>query len=143
VIELVPASGLSNAALAAAFTEGLEGYQFPIRIDEAAFAAMAKVSDFDLDRSRVALSDGEPVGLVLIGVRGEQAWIGGLGVALSERRHGLGRRLMEAVLDRELHGELVRKSGVMGVVVESGEVRPGDPIQVELPPEPHVRLEPV
>jgi MOSC domain-containing protein YiiM len=51
--------------------------------------------------------------------------------------------LMKAVLDRNADGELVRKSGVMGVVLEGGEVRPGDPIQVELPAEPHVRLEPV
>ena len=51
--------------------------------------------------------------------------------------------LMKAVLDRDADGELVRKSGVMGVVLEGGEVRPGDSIQVELPPEPHVRLEPV
>ena len=51
--------------------------------------------------------------------------------------------LLKAVLDRDDRGELVRKSGVMGVVVEGGEVRPGDSIQVELPPEPHVRLEPV
>ena len=51
--------------------------------------------------------------------------------------------LMKAVLDRDDGGELVRKSGVMGVVLEGGEVRPGDTIEVELPPEPHVRLEPV
>jgi len=51
--------------------------------------------------------------------------------------------LMKAVLDRDEEGQLVRKSGVMGVVVAGGEVRPGDSIQVELPPEPHVRLEPV
>lgn len=51
--------------------------------------------------------------------------------------------LMKAVLDRDGDGELVRKSGVMGVVLEGGEVRPGDSIQVELPPEPHVRLKPV
>ena len=51
--------------------------------------------------------------------------------------------LMSAVLDRDADGELVRESGVMGVVLEGGEVRPGDPIEVELPPEPHVRLEPV
>jgi MOSC domain-containing protein YiiM len=31
----------------------------------------------------------------------------------------------------------------MGVVLQDGEVRPGDPIEVELPAEPHVRLEPV
>ena len=51
--------------------------------------------------------------------------------------------LMKATLDRDEDGELVRKSGVMGVVLEGGEVRPGDPIEVELPAEPHVRLEPV
>ncbi len=51
--------------------------------------------------------------------------------------------LMKAVLDRDSDGELVRKSGVMGVVLEGGEVRPGDSIQVELPAEPHVQLEPV
>jgi MOSC domain-containing protein YiiM len=51
--------------------------------------------------------------------------------------------LMKAVLDRDARGQLVRKSGVMGVVVEGGEVRPGDSIEVELPAEPHVRLAPV
>ena len=51
--------------------------------------------------------------------------------------------LMEAVLDRDADGELVRKSGVMGVVVTGGEVRRGDPIAVELPAEPHLALQPV
>jgi hypothetical protein len=51
--------------------------------------------------------------------------------------------LMKAVLDRDADGEVVRKSGVMGVVLQGGEVRPGDAIEVELPTEPHVRLEPV
>ena len=49
--------------------------------------------------------------------------------------------LMAAVLGRNAHGELVRKAGVMGVVLVGGEVRPGDVIQVELPPEPHQPLE--
>ena len=56
---------------------------------------------------------------------------------------GLSPGLMEAVLDRDEDGELVRKSGVMGVVLEGGEVRAGDPIEVDLPAEPHVRLAPV
>lgn len=51
--------------------------------------------------------------------------------------------LMAAVLGRDEHGNVVRKAGVMGVVLESGEVRPGDKIRVELPPEPHQSLEPV
>ena len=51
--------------------------------------------------------------------------------------------LMKAVLDRDEHGNLVRKSGVMAIVLTPGEVRPGDGIGVELPPEPHRPLEPV
>jgi hypothetical protein len=51
--------------------------------------------------------------------------------------------LMKAVLDRDEQGNLIRKAGVMGIVLEDGEVRPGDPISVELPPEPHRPLKPV
>lgn len=56
---------------------------------------------------------------------------------------GLQSGLMEAVLDRDEHGNLVRKAGIMGVVVTEGEVRPGDGIRVELPAEPHRPLEKV
>ncbi len=51
--------------------------------------------------------------------------------------------LMAAVLDRDEQGNLVRKAGVMAVVVTSGDVRPGDGVDVELPPEPHARLQKV
>jgi MOSC domain-containing protein YiiM len=51
--------------------------------------------------------------------------------------------LMAATLDRDAAGNLVRKAGVMGVVLSPGEIRPGDPIVVELPPGAHRRLEPV
>ncbi len=51
--------------------------------------------------------------------------------------------LMAACLDRDAEGNLIRKAGVMAVVRTGGAVRPGDPVRVELPPEPHRRLEPV
>jgi len=51
--------------------------------------------------------------------------------------------LMKAVLDRDADGNLVRKAGVMAVVLTGGEVRPGDPVAVELPPAPHRPLAPV
>jgi MOSC domain-containing protein YiiM len=51
--------------------------------------------------------------------------------------------LMNAVLDRDEQGELVRKAGIMAVVLADGEVFPGDLIKVELPPEPHQKLKPV
>ena len=43
--------------------------------------------------------------------------------------------LQGAVLDRADDGSLVRRAGVMAVVVSGGEVRPGDEVAVELPPD--------
>lgn len=51
--------------------------------------------------------------------------------------------LMKAVLDRDAQGNLVRRAGVMGIVVTGGVVRPGDSLVVELPTGPHEPLEPV
>ncbi len=51
--------------------------------------------------------------------------------------------LMAAVLGRDEYGTLIRKAGVMAIVLAGGEVRPSDPIIVVLPPEPHQSLEPV
>lgn len=49
--------------------------------------------------------------------------------------------LMAAVLDRDESGRLVRKAGIMGVVRAGGVVRPGDVVDVELPPPPHRPLD--
>ena len=51
--------------------------------------------------------------------------------------------LMAAVLDRDPEGNLIRKAGVMGIVLSGGEVRASDPIRVELPGGPHHPLKPV
>jgi MOSC domain-containing protein YiiM len=51
--------------------------------------------------------------------------------------------LMAATLDHDADGNLVRKAGIMSVVIRDGDVRPGDAIGVELPGAPHRRLQPV
>lgn len=52
-------------------------------------------------------------------------------------------KLMTAVLERDAFGRLVRKAGVMGVVVRGGVVRPGAKIQVKKPTGPARALRPV
>lgn len=56
---------------------------------------------------------------------------------------GIQQGLMKAVLDRDDDDNLIRKAGVMSVVVSGGEIRPGDAIHVEMPAEPHAPLQPV
>ncbi|MGW0466640.1 MOSC domain-containing protein [Streptomyces sp. NPDC003027] len=54
-------------------------------------------------------------------------------------RHGL----LKQMLGRDGNGQLVRKAGIMSIVLTGGVVRPGDSIGVELPAEPHRPLEKV
>ncbi len=49
--------------------------------------------------------------------------------------------LKAAVLDRDEEGRIIRKAGIMSIVLTGGAVRPGDPIAIVLPPEPHRPLE--
>lgn len=51
--------------------------------------------------------------------------------------------LLAAVLGRDDERALIRKAGVMGIVVVGGELRAGDLIRTDPPPPPHARLEPV
>jgi ribosomal protein S18 acetylase RimI-like enzyme len=99
VLELRPASSLELDDLAALFTRGYEGYQIQFQVDAEAARFMQRTFDLDPDASRIALRDGEPVGLANIGIRGTRGWIGGLGVVASARRQGVGRVLMDAVHD--------------------------------------------
>jgi MOSC domain-containing protein YiiM len=57
--------------------------------------------------------------------------------------NGIQPGLLDAVLGRDAEGNLVRKAGVMGIVLTGGEVRPGDEIRVEMPPPPHELLKPI
>ncbi len=56
---------------------------------------------------------------------------------------GLRPGLMAATLGRDRDGALVRKAGVMAVVLSGGDVQAGDSIRVEAPSGPRRPLEPV
>jgi MOSC domain-containing protein YiiM len=51
--------------------------------------------------------------------------------------------LMAATLDRDADGNLVRRAGVMSIVIADGDVRPGDSIRIEMPAAPYQPLQPV
>ncbi|MEU4563724.1 transcription elongation factor [Actinoplanes sp. NPDC023936] len=55
--------------------------------------------------------------------------------------NGFRSGLLKEVLGQDEQGNVVRKAGVMAVVLRGGPVRPGDPVAVELPPGPHGALE--
>jgi len=96
-LELRSARALSVGERAELFTAAYEGYLVPMLIDEASLVWMQEKFDFDPDASRIAYRDGDPVGLANLAVRGQDAWIGGVGVVASARRAGVGEALMRAV----------------------------------------------
>ena len=50
--------------------------------------------------------------------------------------------LMKAVLDQDEEGNLVRKAGIMSIVIAGGIIKKGDKIEIELPEEqPFSKLE--
>jgi MOSC domain-containing protein YiiM len=51
--------------------------------------------------------------------------------------------LLAEVLRRDADDQVVRRAGVMGIVLVGGLVAPGDAVAVTLPAEPHTPLQPV
>jgi GNAT superfamily N-acetyltransferase len=94
-VNIVPSDRFTMAELAALFTAGYEDYFMPVQLDEAAMRHIVDAWDIDLSRSRVA----EGLGICNLGVRGDLGWIGGIGIAKDERGKGVGRALMNAVLE--------------------------------------------
>jgi GNAT superfamily N-acetyltransferase len=103
--ELRSAQSLLVAERVELFNAAYEDYVIPFRLDEAALNGMTKAFDLDVEASRVAFRGAEPVGFGNLGLRGDQAWIGGV-VIVSSRKQGIGEFLMRA-----LHSE----AGARGV----------------------------
>lgn len=111
-ITTTAASALSFDELLALFNRGYEQYVVPMHMAAEQFQAHLRSTDIDLDASRLALDDDEPVGMALLGVRGAAGWVGGVGIVQSHRNRGIGRLLMTV-----LH-ESARAAGLATVQLE-------------------------
>jgi len=118
-IELRSAQSLSLAERAALFTAAYEGYLVPFHVDEKILAWLDETFDIDVDASRIAYRDGETVGLGNLGVRGEDAWIGGVGVVQAARRSGIGEALMLGLHD-EARARGIRRVWLEVIVENTG-----------------------
>lgn len=85
-----------------AWNKGFEGYQFDMATTADAFSKRMDQEGLSKELSVAAFSEGEPVGLVLNGIRqsGDRkiGWNGGTGVAMPWRKKGLGIQMMEKTL---------------------------------------------
>jgi ribosomal protein S18 acetylase RimI-like enzyme len=83
-------------ALNAAYAD----YFVPIHLAAQSFERLVTREAIRLEASAVALFEGRVVGMGLLGVRGQRAWIGGMGVVPDLRHQGIGRQIMAYLLDK-------------------------------------------
>jgi ribosomal protein S18 acetylase RimI-like enzyme len=97
-LEIVPASAFTIEELVAAYNQTRVDYIVPMPMNSERLAEYIRHYDVDLARSAVALDEGEPLGLAMLGVRDDHTWITRLGVIPSKRKRGTGRALMENLI---------------------------------------------
>jgi GNAT superfamily N-acetyltransferase len=97
-LKLDSAQSLPPPELMSLFNSAYSDYAVPLAFDESAFRRYLADNDIDLEVSRVALAS-SPVGFALIGRRGDEAWVGGMGTVPGWRRRGIGERTLSAAIE--------------------------------------------
>jgi ribosomal protein S18 acetylase RimI-like enzyme len=97
-LALAPASGIDVGALADIITRSFEDYFVEIRADEASLARMIRSDGIDLHASRVVMRGDDPIGVVLVALRGWSARIVAMAVAREDRGAGVGSWALKGVL---------------------------------------------
>lgn len=88
-------------------------YIVPMPMNGKRMAEYIRDYDVDLEASAVALNeDGEEIGVIMLGVRGDRSWITRLGVLPERRGHKVGQFLMDLMITRS------REMGIRRVQLE-------------------------
>jgi ribosomal protein S18 acetylase RimI-like enzyme len=98
-VKLIPVSQFTDEQLAAIYNQTRVDYMVPMPMNAARLAEYIKTYDISREYSLVAQThDGEMLGVNMLGLREDRAWITRLGVIPNTRRHGVGRVLMESLM---------------------------------------------
>jgi len=117
-IEILAADRFSLQELTELYNQTRVDYLIPMPMNADRLGEYVHDFDVDLHDSAVARSaDGQILGLSMLGLRGEIAWITRLGVLPSTRRTGAGSALMDCMLEnaerlgaRETHLEVIKNN---------------------------------
>ena len=100
-VKLIPVSQFTDEQLAAIYNQTRVDYMVPMPMNAARLAEYIKTYDISRVHSLVAQThDGEMLGVNMLGLREDRAWITRLGVIPNTRRHGVGRVLMESLMQK-------------------------------------------
>lgn len=99
-LRIVSASSVSLEEYAEACTAGFSGYHIPFEFDIPKLSRKFRMEQLDLQHSLIAYDGGGHAGVAMLAIRGDRGWCGGLGVVPERRRRGVGRLLLDAMLER-------------------------------------------
>ena len=97
---LLPASSFSYEELTDAYNHTRVDYLVPMPMNVKKLREYVENYDVDMDASAVAIDGNEVLGLAMLGVREQRAWITRLGVIQRNRRHGTGQMLVSHLIER-------------------------------------------
>jgi ribosomal protein S18 acetylase RimI-like enzyme len=109
---LCPAASLDLPRLTEIYNRSRDDYLIPMPMSVGRLRAYVNNYDIDLEQSLVAHSAGRPVGLAMLGLRDDRAWISRLGVLPEARKAGLGRIMVAQLIEN------ARAAGCQSVVIE-------------------------
>jgi len=117
-IEIIPADRFSLHELTELYNQTRVDYLIPMPMNADRLGEYVHDFDVDLHHSAVARSaDGQVLGLSMLGIRGEVAWITRLGVLPAARRTGAGSALIDCMLEtaatlgiQEIHLEVIKNN---------------------------------
>lgn len=117
-MEIIPADRFTIQELTDLYNQTRVDYLVPMPMNADRLNEYVHDFDVDLHQSCVARdADGQVLGLSMLGIRGEIAWITRLGVLPSTRRTGAGSALMDSMLQnadklgmKEIHLEVIKKN---------------------------------
>ncbi|MBC7879078.1 MAG: GNAT family N-acetyltransferase [Anaerolineales bacterium] len=103
-IKLIPASQFTIEQLAAIYNQTRVDYMVPMPMNAARLGEYVATYDVKLEHSLVATTqDGEMLGVAMLGLRKDRAWITRLGVLPNTRRGGIGKALLEGLIEQAVH----------------------------------------
>lgn len=111
-VDLIPASAFSLEELTEAYNHTRVDYLVPMPMNAARLREYVETYDVDMDCSVVAVDGNEVLGLAMLGVREQRAWITRLGIIRSKRRQGTGWQLVTHLLDH------ARQKNINRVIIE-------------------------
>jgi RimJ/RimL family protein N-acetyltransferase len=98
-LKIISAASVTLEELAAAFVAAFAGYFYPMPLTAELLSRRVRFEHLDISRSLLAYDADKLVGVALLGLRQDVAWVGGFGITLEYRGRGRARELMTALIE--------------------------------------------